>query len=82
MVLQALSGKKVSQGLSIGGETIPPIEDDNFKFLGMPVRVYKDKDVARCSLKESLQEMLSVIDETPLTCQQKSTGSSQGCHGL
>ena len=46
-------------------------EDGAFKFLGMPVRVHSSNDDARSSLQGSLQRMLTVIDETPPTRQQK-----------
>ena len=57
--------------LSIGEQTIPPAEDNSFKFLGMPVSVYRNSNVARLSIKRSLQQMLNEIDATPLTRQQK-----------
>ena len=41
LVIQASTGRRITPNLSIGGQTIPPVEDDTFKFLGMPVRVYK-----------------------------------------
>ena len=71
MVVQASTGRRVKPALSIGGESIPTVEDDTFKFLGMPVRFYKNNISARESLKLSLQRMLASIDETPLTRQQK-----------
>ena len=49
------------------GEDIPPVENDNFKFLGMPVHFYKDNNAARTFLKQ----MLASIEEVPLTRQQK-----------
>ena len=42
-----------------------------FKFLGMSVRVHSSNDDARSSLRGSLQEMLTAIDKTHLTRQQK-----------
>ena len=71
MTIQASTGKQVCPGLSIGGESIPPVKDDTFKFLGMPVRVCKNNDTAKASLQENLQRMLTLIDEAPLTRQQK-----------
>ena len=71
MVIQASTGRRITQDISIGGQTIPPAEDDIFKFLGMPVRVYKNSSVARLTIKGSLQQMLDTIDATPLTRQQK-----------
>ena len=39
LVIQASTGKRTTPGLSIAGQTIPAVEDNTFKFLGMPVRV-------------------------------------------
>jgi len=61
----------VNPGLSMVGVDIPPVENDNFKFLGMPVRFYKDNNAARMFLKQTLQHMLASIEEVPLTHQQK-----------
>ena len=71
MLIQVSTGKTGSPGLAVGGETIPPAEDDNFKFLGMPVRFDKNNNSARTSLQNNLQRMLAAIDATPLTRQQK-----------
>ena len=72
LVIQASSGKRMTTNLSIGGQTIPPVEDDDaFKFLGMPVRVYRNNEVARLSIQDNLHRMLGAIDTTPLTRQQK-----------
>ena len=71
MAIQASTGKRISPTLTISGNEIPPVEDGVFKFLGMPVRVYTSNDDARSSLRGSLQQMLSVIDQTPLSRQQK-----------
>jgi hypothetical protein len=71
MVIQGSTGKRVSPQLSIGGEAIPPAENDSFKFLGMRVRVYKNNNTARDTLRQHLKQMLSAIDDTPLTRQQK-----------
>ena len=72
MSIQASIGKRLNPHLSVGGEAIPPAEEDNsFKFLGMQVHIYKNNDTARASLQEQLKQMLSAIDGTPLTHQQK-----------
>ena len=71
LVIQASTGRRITPNLSIGGQTIPPVEDDYFKFLGMPVRVYKNNEEARFSIQGNLQRMLEAIDTTPLTHQQK-----------
>ena len=71
LVIQALTGRRITPDLSIGGQTIPPAEDDTFKFLGMPVRVYRNNEAARSSIKGKLQQILDVIDATPLTRHQK-----------
>ena len=71
LVIQASTGRRITPNLSIGGQTIPPVEDDTFKFLGMPVRVYKNNEEARLSIQGNLQRMLEAIDTTPLTRQQK-----------
>lgn len=79
VVIQASTGKQVSSHLSIGGATIPPVEeDDTFKFLGMPVRFYRNNNAARTALQDQLQRMMSAIDETPLTPQQKLRLFKQG----
>ena len=71
LVIQASTGRRITPNLSIGGQTIPPVEDDTFKFLGMPVRVYKNNEETRLSIQGNLQRMLEAIDTTPLTRQQK-----------
>ena len=71
LVLQASSVRRVIPTLTIKGDRIPTAEEGEFKFLGMPVRLHSSNDVARSALKGSLQRMLSAIDESPLTCQQK-----------
>ena len=71
MAIQASTGKRVSPTLTISGREIPPAKDGVFKFLGMPVRVHSSNDDARSSLRGSLQQMLTAIDNTPLTRQQK-----------
>ena len=78
MVIQASSGKRVCPTLSISGERIPPAEEETFKFLGMPVRIYSSNESARSSLQSTLQQMLTAIDETPLTRQQKLRLFKQG----
>ena len=54
MVVQALTGKKVTSDLSIGGKTIPVVDDNSFKFLGKPVRFYKSNHSARYSIRQLL----------------------------
>jgi hypothetical protein len=71
MVIQASTGRRVSPGLSICGGSIPPAEEDSFKFLGMPVRISKNSTSAKASLHQNLQRMLALVEETPLTRQQK-----------
>ena len=71
MVLQASTGKLLTPSLCINGEKIPPAEPESFKFLGMPVRVYTNNDMARSSLLDTLHRYLAAIDDTPLTRQQK-----------
>ena len=78
MYIQASTGKRMSLNLSIGGECVSPVEDDSFKFLGMPVRVYNNNNAARTSLLENLQRMLGLIDDAPLTRQQKLRLFKQG----
>ena len=64
--------------LSIAGEVIPLLEDDSFRFLGMPVRVYSNNQTARTSMKESLKSMLEAVDQVPVTRQQKLRLFKQG----
>ena len=71
MVVQALTGKRVTSDLSIGGKAIPVVDDNSLKFLGKPVRFYKNNRSARDSIRQHLQQMLDAIDNTPLTRQQK-----------
>ena len=71
MVLHASSGKRMCTYATISGDTIPPAEDNTFKFLGMPVRVSSNNTTARSALQDTLQQMLAAIDKTPLTPQQK-----------
>ena len=52
-------------------QTDPPAEDGTFKYPGMTVRVHSSNDDARSSLRGSSQQMLTAIDKTPLTHQQK-----------
>ena len=78
MYIQASTGKKMSLNLSIGGERVSPVEDDSFKFLGMPVRVYSNNITAKTSLQENVQRMLGLIDDAPLTRQQKLRLFKQG----
>ena len=78
MAIQASTGKRVSLTLSISGRVIPPAEDGAFKFLGMPVRVHSSNDDARSALRGSLLQMLTEIDKTPLTRQQKLRLFKQG----
>ena len=56
----------------------PPAEDGAFRFLGMPVRVHSSNDDARSALRGSLLQMLTAIDKTPLTRQQKLRLFKQG----
>ena len=78
MAIQASTGKRVSPTLSISGRVIPPAEDGAFKFLGMLVRVHSSNDDARSALRGSLLQMLTAIDKTPLTRQQKLRLFKQG----
>ena len=72
LVIQASTGKRITTNLSIGGQTIPPVEDDDiFKFMGMPVRVYRNNEVARLSIQGNLHRMLDAVNTTPFTRQQK-----------
>ena len=76
--IRASTGKAVDPGLSIAGEAIPSVDDNSFKFLGMPVRVHNDNTTAKFSLKENLQRMLEVVDQAPVTRQQKLRLFKQG----
>ena len=58
--------KSVCPSLTISGDRIPPLEDNAFKFLGMPVRVYSSNDTARTYL----EQMLTTIDESLMSLQQ------------
>ena len=78
VVLQASSGRQVEGSLSISGDCIPPVEDGVFKFLGKPVRLHSNNNEARSTLLSSLRRMLSAINETPLTRQQKLRLFKQG----
>ena len=69
--IQASTGKRMSLNLLIGGGRVSPMEDESFKFLGMPVHVYSNNITAKTSLQEKLQRMLGLIDDAPLTRQQK-----------
>ena len=71
MGIQASAGRRVNPGVKISGESISPVEDDSFKFLGMPIRVYKNNNTAKSSLQENLKRMLNLVDSTPLTSHQK-----------
>ena len=71
LVIQGSTGKTTTPGLSIAGQNIPAVEDDTFKFLGMPVRVCRNSKMARSSIRDDLVRMLDAIDTTPLTRQQK-----------
>ena len=71
LFIQASTGRTSTSDLTIGGQCIPPVEEDDFKFLEMPVRVLRCNDGAREFLKGDLQQMLASIDETPLTSRQK-----------
>ena len=66
MVLQVSSGKRICTSFTFSGDTIPPVEDDTLKFVGMPVHVASNN---RSALQDTLQQMLAAIDETPLTPQ-------------
>ena len=70
MCLQASAGRKVDPGLSLGGEGIPAVGDDGFRFLGMLVRVRSNNTTARASLLENLK-MLEAVDSSPVTHHQK-----------
>ena len=78
LVIQASSGRRMSSNLTIGGERIPVAEDEAFKFLGMPVRLYTSNITARSSLQGTLSKMLTAIDETSLSRQQKLRLFKQG----
>ena len=67
LTIQASSGKSTAHS----GEEIQHIENDKFKFLGMPVRIYHNNREARSALKDRLSQMLRKIDSIPLTRQQK-----------
>ena len=69
--IQASTGRTMNPGLSIAGEVIPPVNDDSFKFLGMPVRVYNSNISAKTSLKEKLKTMLNAVDNSQVTRHQK-----------
>lgn len=79
LVIRASTGKRVDAELSISGAVIPAIEDGSFKFLGMPVHLYKDNRSARDSLKEHLVQMLTSIDDAPLTRLRNSAYSGLEC---
>ena len=79
LILQASSGtRRVDFPLCISGDRIPPVEDGGFKFLGKTIRLHKNNSEARSKLLSSLQRMLSAIDESPLTRQQKLRLFKQG----
>ena len=71
IAFQASSGKVVNPGLSVNGEIIPLVDDNTFKFLGMPVQLSKSNNDARASLQEKLSLLLERVDSSLLTRQQK-----------
>ena len=73
--IRVSTGKTLDPGLSSAGESIPSVDDSSFKFLGMPVN---DNTTAKFSLKENLQRILEVVDQAPVTRQQKFSLFKQG----
>ena len=71
MALQASTGKSVDPSLSISDQIIPNMGNDNFSFLGMPVRASNNMNEGRESLKADLDSMLTRVDSSLVTPQQK-----------
>ena len=69
--IRASTTRRVNPGVAICGESIGPVEDDGFKFLGMPVRVYRNSDTAKASLRENLKRRINLVDGIPLACHRK-----------
>ena len=79
LILQASSAtQQVDFPLCISGDRIPPVEDGGFKFLRKTIRLHKNNNDTRSNLLSSLQRMLSAIDKSPLTRQQKLCLLKQG----
>lgn len=51
--IQSSTGRMMNPDLSSAGEIIPPVNDDRFKFLEMPVRVYNSKTSAKTHSRRS-----------------------------
>ena len=76
LVIQALTGKRVSTHLLCRRNHLSVKEDDSFKSLGMPIRVYRNKNSTQLQLH--LQWKLSIITENHLTPGQKLRHFKQG----
>ena len=60
---------RVDPSLSISDQIIPNMGNDNFSFLGMPVRASNNMNEGRESLKADLDSMLTRVDSSLVTPQ-------------
>ena len=71
LAVEASSGKAYDPQLSLCGERIPFIGNTTFKFLGAPVSVHNIQEETRSTLSAKLERLLSRVDATLVTGQQK-----------
>ncbi len=77
------TGSTFNPNLKLVGETLPFVGNNTFKFLGLPIQVPRNPNVARAALKEPLDRMLQAVDQCPLTRKQKHKLYKLGiCHRL
>ena len=71
LAVEVSSGKVYHPQLSLCGEGIPFLCDTTFRFLGAPVSIHNIQEETRTALTAKLERLLSLVDVTLVTSQQK-----------
>ena len=71
LAVEASSGKAYDPKLFLCGMRIPFIGNTTFRFLGAPMSIHNIQEETRSALSATLESLLSRVDVTLVTCQQK-----------
>ena len=69
--LEGSSGHVVNPHLTLSSQNLPFIGNDSIKYLGLPTQIPHDASKAKSQLKELLNHLLKLVDQSLVTMKQK-----------
>ena len=71
LALEGSTGHTFDPNLVLQGEKLPFVGNHTIKFLGLPITVPNNPNIAKADIKTSLDCMLKAVDQCPVTQKQK-----------